>query len=239
MNNYFNNCLSGIDISEKGFCCLKKELISGFDLDLANDLLNLPCIRNTPESLNLIISVLKDGHDEDMFINALCNQMENITINIWEKYRQSFMDYLYEQRYIKRPHLLSLISALEKLYARHVPNVLEHIVMLYERLPFNNYDFSPHSEENVRIKCAKIAYNTTPYNMSQQLEEINCLKTQLKKSGNTQLLGIVFYYKALCLRDIIRYDKDTTYFMLKSKNKGYALADIYLDHLNVETSRKG
>ena len=29
MNNYFNNCLSGIDISEKGFCCTLVERSTG------------------------------------------------------------------------------------------------------------------------------------------------------------------------------------------------------------------
>ena len=133
---------------------------------------------------------------------------------------------------------LYLVHVIETLYAKNLINAWPLLFDMYRLIEPSNNDFSPNSEENVRIKCARIAYSTNNYNYKQKLEEINALKENLKISENRQLLGMVFYYKGLCLKDIRCYDKDITYFMQKSRDKGYRLAGIYLDyHFNFETSR--
>ena len=51
-------------------------------------------------------------------------------------------------------------------------------------------------------------------------------------SGNKNLLGIVLYYKGLCVRSDKNREKNTSYYMLNSRNRGYSLAAVYMNYHN-------
>jgi hypothetical protein len=120
-------------------------------------------------------------------------------------------------------------------------NALGLVYLIYQRIPMSNVEFNPDSEDNVRIKLAKIAYSTDNYNISENFATIQSIKYHLKTSGRKYLMGMLNYYKGLCLKLANwRNDyKDANYYILKSGNYGFGLADTYLKYAsnNFETSK--
>ena len=62
-------------------------------------------------------------------------------------------------------------------------------------MQINNYEFSPDSDENVRIRLAKLAYNTHQYNFNDIITNIKSIKKHLKITHRKYLLGMLNYYK--------------------------------------------
>ncbi|MDD6736411.1 MAG: hypothetical protein PUE13_08915 [Clostridiales bacterium] len=236
MLSNFKNCIEGINVKEKGFICLKQEFLTSGDLTLVADILSLSCLNNTHRT-KMLIELLKDGSINDFIVQKLCEYLEDISPVTWDEMKLTISDCICGIN--NRSWQLSLIQTLEILYAKNLPGTRPLLFELYRRIEPRDNDFSPNSEENIRIKCARIAYHVNQYNFVQRLGEINKLKNALKRSGNKQLMGMVFYYKALCVQNIECYGKDTSYYMRKSLDKGYRMAGVYLDyHYNVETSSK-
>ena len=137
--------------------------------------------------------------------------------------------------------MLLLANAVEIMYAKGF-DTFGLLNLIYQRVPLSDVCFNPYSEDNTRIKLAKIAYSTTKYNMNDNLEEFKCLKRNLKAAGYNHLLRILNYYKGVCLGSIfykIDY-KGADYYILKAKNNQFELAYIYLNYRgnNSETSKK-
>ena len=102
-------------------------------------------------------------------------------------------------------------------------------------------EFNPDSEENIRIQLAKLAYSTNKYNFNEKFNCINSIKKHIKKAERYYLLGMLYYYKGIFLNALgyKYYPEDTHYYMLKSRNRGFYLASVYLTYSvnNFETSK--
>ena len=134
-----------------------------------------------------------------------------------------------------------LANTIEVMYAKGF-NTYKLLNLIYQRLSLSDVEFNPDSDDNVRIKLAKIAYSTSKFNICDSLATIENVKHHLKVSEHKHLLGMLNYYKGLCL-EVASYSlefKDSKHYILKSRNKGFALASIYLNYRgnNVETSKK-
>lgn len=238
----FKNCLMGIEIDERCFNFLKDELSKKYDFALFNDMLTLPCMQfESRNKLLLLFALLEDGEINDGIIDMLCSLLANISEKLWHDFSER-LKMLIESKYLmlSRSQKLRLAHTVEVMSAKGYKNGFELSNLIYQRIPLSDGEFNPDSDDNVRIKLAKIAYSTCNYNFNEKLKEIDYIKHHLKNSGRKYLMGVVNYYKGLCLKaTAVKVDyKDNVYYIMKSKTKGFALADIYLDYRtnNFETS---
>jgi len=240
-----NNCLVGIkeEIDEKCFLYLKTELERNYSFDLVRDLLSLPCMQYR-HKLSVLYSLWEDNEVNDIIIGMLCQLLADIPGELWWSCQARLKD-LIEGNYaiLNRSQLLLLAHTIETMYARGYENTFQLLNIIYQRIALQDYEFNPDSDDNVRIKLAKIAYSTSIYNVQDKLDAISAVKYHLKNSGRKYLLGVLNYYKGLCLKIANRKIdyKDCTHYFLKSRNKGFVLAAVHLDYnpKNVETSRDG
>ena len=128
------------------------------------------------------------------------------------------------------------------MYAKGYEHSFDLANFIYQRISDSDKEFNPDSDDNVRIKLAKIAYSTGKYNFNEKIMAINTIKHHLQSCGRKYLMGIVNYYKGLCLKATgfdIDY-KDDIYYIRKSESRGFSLARIYLNYRtnNFETSSK-
>ncbi len=177
----------------------------------------------------------------DIVIAWLVGLLEDIPEEVLLSYEERITSYIqFNYQKLTRRQLLLLANAFEAMYAKGY-KVLDFLIMIYQRIPLNDGEFNPDSDENVRIKLAKIAYNTTGFNFHDSISAVKCLKHHLKKSDRKYLMGTLYYYKSLCLKAANwKGDyKDATYFMLKSKEREFKLAAVYLEHASntFETSK--
>ena len=240
----FKNCLMGIDIDEKCFKYLKGELSQEYDFALFNDMLALPCMQFEEKyKLQLLFALLEDGEINDAIIDALCSYLVNISARLWNDYSER-LELLIESKYLmlSRSQKLRLAHTIETMCAKRYQHSFDLANLIYQRITQSDKEFNPDSDDNVRIKLAKIAYSTGKYNFNEKIKAIDTIKHHLQSCGRKYLMGIVHYYKGLCLKATgfkIDY-KDDVYYIMKSKSRGFALASIYLDYRtnNLETSRK-
>ena len=129
--------------------------------------------------------------------------------------------------------MLSLAYTIELMNAKNYNGAYEIANLIYERIPIEN-DFIEFSEEDIRIRLAKLAYSTGRYNINEKINSIMTIKSTLKKADCHFLLGIVHYYIALCLAiSGCHYkDKSEKDYFKKSYNKGFPLSETYLQHHN-------
>lgn len=240
----FKNCLMGIEIDEKCFKYLKDELSQKYDFTLFNDLLSLPCMQfEENNKLLLLFALLEDGEINDTIIDALCSHLVSISAGLWNDYNKR-LEFLIVSKHLmlSRSQKLRLAHTIETMYAKGYEHSFDLSNLIYQRIPQSDKEFNPDSDENVRIKLAKIAYSTGKYNLYDNIHAINEVKHHLKGCGRKYLMGIVNYYKGLCLK-VTGYDidyKDDTYYIRKSVSRGFDLAIMYFNYRanNLETSRK-
>lgn len=240
----FNNCLLGIEINEKCFNYLKDALEQKYDFVLFNDLLSLPCMQfERKHKLRLLISLIEDGEINDSIIDLLCSNLVNISASEWKGYREILKSFIELNHLImSRNQKLHLAHTIEIMCAKGYYQAFDLANIIYQRISKSDKDFNPDSEENVRVRLAKIAYSTSKYNFNEKIAAINTIKHHLKSCGRKYLLGIVHYYKGLCLKIAgvkIGYNDDVHYIQ-KANLRGFALASMYLDYRanNLETSRE-
>lgn len=244
MNNV-TNWLKGNSIKEIGFLRIKEELEKNYSFELVRDIISLPCMQYSTElKLSLIIAHLEDKAVNDTIIGVLCQILSDIPIGLWRTYGENINTFI-EENYFLLTHsqLLLLAHTIEIMYAKRYENTWQLLNKIYQRITLHDYEFNPDSEDNVRIKLAKIAYSTSIYNIQDKLNSIGAMKHHLKTSGREYLLGMLNYYKGLCLKAAnckINF-KDGTYYMMKSENREFELASIYLNYNsnNFETSKEG
>lgn len=241
---HFKNCLIGIDIDERCFKYLKDELSQKYDFALFNDLLALPCMRfETKYKLLLLFALLEDGEINDTIVDTLCNLLTNISARLWDDLSER-VEMLAESKYLllSRSQKLRLAHTIELMYAKGYTHAFDLANLMYQRVPQFDEEFNPDSDDNVRIKLAKIAYSTGKYNFNEKIRAIAAIKDHLKSSGRKYLMGVVNYYKGLCLKvGGVKLDyKNDIYYIMKSKSRGFDLASTYLDYRsnNIETSSK-
>ena len=241
MNN-LKNWLNGIDIDEKCFSYLKGELQENYSFELIRDLLALPCMEHRSENkLLLLIALLEDKEVNDTIIDILCQLLSSISSELWQATKGQLTDIIMNNYHtFSRSQILLLANTIEFMYAKGYEDTFSLSKLIYQRIPLYDNGFNSDSDDNVRIKLAKIAYSTCKNNVYDMLASIEAIKSHLKSSGRKYMLGTINYYKGLCLgvcAHKIDY-KDANHYLLKSKNKGFALAGIYLSHraFNFETS---
>ena len=236
------NCLLGIEIEEKCFNYLKEELQKKYEFGLFNDLLSLPCMQYDVKSkLSLLLAVIEDGECNDAIAEKLCYQLANVSEQLWRNFKERLEMLIEPNNFtLNRNHLLKLANTLEIMYAKGYGEADYLTRLIYERIQQTDVEFNTDSDENVRIKLAKIAYSTTKYNFDEKIKAIDTVKYHLKSSGRKYLLGVLNYYKGMCLKTVgIKLDyKDDIYYIMKSKARGFDLATIYLNYSsnNIETS---
>lgn len=239
----FNNYLDEIKIEETCLKFLKTELKKEYSFDLVRDLFSLPCTEHeTRHKLVLILILLEEGEVNDTIISWLIQILLNITGDLWKEYKKRLKCYVEKQSYqLSRSQLMLLANTLEVMYAKGYKS-FKLLNLIYNRIPLSDAEFNPDSDDNVRIKLAKIAYSTTKYNINEKFRAVKALKHHLEKSDRGYLFGILNYYKGLCLRAAkCKNDyKDATYYIQMARNMGFELAGIYLDYkpINFETSRE-
>lgn len=235
--------LNGAEIKEIGFLKIKEELGRNYSFELVRDIMSLPCMQySTQLKLSLMIAHLEDKVVNDTVIGVLCQILSDIPIELWRKYRESLNKFI-EENYslLSRSQLLLLAHTIEVMYARGYENTFQLLSLIYQRIALHDYEFNPDSDDNVRIKLAKIAYSASVYNIQDKLDAISAIKYHIKASGRKYLLGVLNYYKGLCLKVAnhkIGY-KDCEFYMLKARQRGFELAYIYQDYSlnNLETSK--
>ena len=238
----FKNCLLGIAIDEKCFEYLKNELKKEYNFTLLNDLLSLPCMQfEVKHKLLLLFALLEDNEINDTIIDTLCSLLINISARMWNDLSER-VEMLVESKYLllSRSQKLRLAHTIEVMNAKGYAHTFDLANLIYQRLSQSDIDFNPDSDDNVRIKLAKIAYSTGKYNFNEKTRAITTIKHHLKRSGRKYLMGVVNYYKGICLKATgVKIDyKDDIYYMMKSKSRGFDLASIYLEYRsnNLETS---
>ena len=238
----FKNCLMGIDIDEKCFNHLKNELSENYDFALLNDLLALPCMRfKIKHKLLLLFSLLEADEVNDTIIDTLCNLLINVPARLWDDFSER-TEMLIESKHLllSRSQKLRLAHTIEVMYAKGYTHTFDLANLIYQSLSQSDNEFNLDSDENVRIRLAKIAYSTGKYNFNEKTRAITTIKHHLKRSGRKYLMGVVNYYKGICLKATgVKIDyKDDIYYMMKSKSRGFDLASIYLEYRsnNLETS---
>ena len=238
----FINYLDEITIEETCLKFLKNELKNEYSFDLVRDMFSLPCMEHeTRHKLVLILILLDEGEVNDIIISWLIQILLNITDDLWREYKKRLKHYLEKQAYhLSRSQLMLLANTLEIMYAKGYKS-FKLLNLIYHRIPLSDAEFNPDSDDNVRIKLAKIAYSTTKYNINERFGSVKALKHHLKKSGREYLLGMLNYYKGVCLRaaECKNNYKDSTYYIQIARNLGFELAGIYLDYkaINFETSK--
>lgn len=244
MNNInLKNCLMGIDIEDECFSFLKGKLQKEYSFILFNDMLSLTCMRhNTKQRMSLILSVLEDKKTDDGLVGLFCELLSGISGELWDEFKNRLKTFIEDDYYLlQQTQLLLLANTIEVMYAKGYNNAFELANVIYRRIPLNNYEFNPDSDENIRIKLAKLAYSTHQYNFNDIITDIKSIKKHLKITHRKYLLGMLNYYKGLCLgaaNETYNYN-NANYYIAKAKDKGFALAPIYLHYnsKNFETSR--
>lgn len=242
MNN-FKNYLAQIEIEEKCFEYLKSELIAHYSFRLVEDLFSLPCLRYEPKhKLVMILSLLEDKEINDTIIHTLTQLLVNIHGQLWAEYESRITNIIESNYHIfSRRQLLLLANTIEIMYAKGY-DTLKLANIVYEKIPLSDVEFNPDSDENTRIKLAKIAYKASIYNLNDCLYSIDELKHHLKITGRKHLLGMINYYKGICLKitnSVIGYN-NATHYITKAKNRSFDLASTYFNYRgnNFETSNK-
>ena len=235
MNKKLKNFLEGIEIEDICFNFLKEELEQGYSEEHIRNMLALPCIEHKPEiKLSLVFAVLEDEHFNDFFLQQLCMLLKNLPIAIWENVQSRLIDLVEIKYYLfSRAQMLSLAYTIELMNAKNYKGAYKIANLIYERIPIEN-DFIEFSEEDIRIRLAKLAYSTGRHNINEKINSIMTIKLTLKKAQCQFLLGIVHYYTALCLAiSGCCYNENTEkdYFE-KSYNKGFPLSETYLQYHN-------
>ncbi len=238
----FKNCLLGIEINEQCFNYLKEELQNNYSHSLMNDLFALPCMKyETKHKLSLLFSLFEENEINDSFIDMLCDLLSNISEELWQAYTEQLQSFI-EEKYISlsRHQLLLLANTIEIMYAKGYAYTFKLANLIYQRISLHNNEFNSYSDENVRIKLAKIAYSANKYNINEKLSDIQTIKKQIENADRKYLLGAVNYYKGLSLEAASYIDdyNDASHYIWKSKSKEFKLADIYLCYrqINSETS---
>ena len=236
MNKKLKNFLEGIEIEDICFNFLKEELEQGYSEEHIRNMLALPCIEHKPEiKLSLVFAVLEDEHFNDFFLQQLCMLLKNLPIAIWENVQSRLIDLVEIKYYLfSRAQMLSLAYTIELMNAKNYKGAYKIANLIYERIPIEN-DFIEFSEEDIRIRLAKLAYSTGRHNINEKINSIMTIKLTLKKAQCQFLLGIVHYYTALCLAiSGCCYNENTEkdYFE-KSYNKGFPLSETYLQYHNL------
>lgn len=173
----------------------------------------------------------------DWLTQLLCN----ISRELWDEYKGRLRAYIEEQYHqLSRNQMMLLANTIEIMYTKGY-DAINLLKLITQRIPLSNVEFDPDSADNVRIKLAKVAYATNQYNFYEKFAAVQALKYHLKTSGRKYLLGMLNYYKGLCLKMAgVSIDcKDASYYILKSKNRGFGLADTYFSYMliNFETSK--
>lgn len=240
----FSEALLGLEIGEKGFECLKKELQKKYDFDLAVDLLSLPCLRFEPKyRLSVLMALLEDEVVNDTVVGMLCDLLGDISGELWAFCRERLSAFVEEKYFrLSRSQLLMLAHTVEVMYAKGYGDTFDMCKSVYEKIQLRDSEFNPDSDDNVRIRLAKLAYSTNRYNFNEKFLAIESVERHMKASKRKYLLGVVKYYKALCLDSVGFSDEygDADYYMMSSRMKGFALARIFLEYgrKNPETSRE-
>ena len=243
MMTNLKNCLIGINIEDDSFSFFKEKLQKEYSFISFNDMLSLTCMQhNTKQKILLLLSVLEDQDIDDKLVGLFCKVFGSISGELWDECKNRLKSFIEEHYYLlQHNQLLSLANTIEVMSAKRYHNAFELANVIYQRIPLNNYEFNPDSDENVRIRLAKLAYSTHQYNFNEIISEIENIKKHLKITHRKYLLGMLNYYKGLCLgavNETLNY-KNANDFIAKSNDKGFALASIYLCYssLNFETSR--
>ena len=243
MMNNLRNCLDNHEIDEPCFNYLKSQILSEYSLGLVLDLISLPCVRyDLKLKLSLMFSLIEDKQVNDSIINHLCEFLGQTSNEEWLDYKERVV-YIVNNCYslITRTQFLKLAHALEIMHAKGYENITRLLYMIYDRISTNNCEFNPDSDENVRIRLAKLAYGASKYNVIETLEAIKGLKRHIENSCRKYLLGTLNYYKGISL-GVSGYKvgyKDSWYYVQKASNKDFFLARTYLKYRysNFETSK--
>ncbi|MBQ4516614.1 MAG: hypothetical protein II978_07480 [Clostridia bacterium] len=240
----FKSCLQGIDVNEKCAKFLKGELSKKFDKELLYDFLSLPVIKHMhKERITILINLIRDGVYDYDIISSLCDELEDVSNYLWLDIVNMIDEIIHEIFYkFDRRAQLKLAYTLEVLYAKGFSNIGIMLQKLFEIINFSNLEFSPDSEENVHIRLAKVAYSCNAYNYPQKVKCLKSIKEHLKMSKNKHLMGMLNYYKGISYKCAhLSYDgKNDEYYILKSRNRGFELAKIYFEYINIhiEKSKK-
>lgn len=243
MMKNFKNYIQEIDIQEECFRFLQTELHNNYSFCFVKDLFSLPCMQyETRHKLAMILALLADREVNDTIIHWLTQILRNISDELWRDYEDCLSVYIEKDYHmLSRSQLLMLANTIEVMYAKGY-KVLGLLNLIYQRIPLCDVEFNPDGEDNIRIKLAKVAYSTSRFNINDNLQLINCLKEHLKKTGRKYLLGMLNYYKGLCLEAAAyKLDyKDASYYIIKSRNKEFGLACVYLNYRgnHFETSKE-
>ena len=244
MNN-FKNALLGITLDEKCFLYLKEELLKDYSFGLVLDMLSLPCMKfETQHTLSLLFALLEDNEVNDTIVSMLCQHLADVTAERWPGCRERLGTLIEGHHLIfNRSQLMLLAHTLETMYAKVYEGTFRLLHLTYQRIPLSDVEFNPDSDDNMRIRLAKIAYSTTRYNVIEKLDVVDSIKRHLKASDRKHLLGMLNYYKGICLEAADAKDefKDSVHYICKARNRGFELANIYLNYryINLETSKNG
>ena len=210
----------------------------GYENEIFMNMMSLPWFqRNYMEKISLIQSLFDDGIVNIGLIKELCNAMVSADADKWHDVYEAVSRIVEKSDLFSRDMKMLLAHYLEIMYAKGMSDCGNLAERLYGKIGVEGYVYDEYREDVVRVKLARIAYSCNAFNGREMLGKLCEIKRRLKRSGNTQCLGMVHYYKAVCMQrgEVKPCDyKDAAYHMRKSSQKGFALAEVFIRYNRLE-----
>lgn len=225
----FKNILEGIRKNDEVFYYIKEKISEEFSVKLFKNLISLPAIKDSyEEKFKLVLNVLKCGLENDEVISELCEMLITIQPYLWKKYKKELLKEIIELNFFNynRKNQLKLFDTMETMYAKGYSGSLKIIQFILDYIRIDDSEIFSYNEETLRLKLAKKAYFANECNGDEKLEEINDIKNYLKKSEHYHYLGMLYYYKAICVSKMLQiYQKHSPgFYMDKAKERKFKLA---------------
>ena len=230
-----SNVLAGINFKSVALDALKADLSINIKEKSIKELLALPDLQyRFVDRLSLLISALDDGFISDYYVSELCsNLLTEPTKSINAEIADKLNDIIINRSCGFSNHqLLMVANTFEVLYACGFELLRDVILTTYRAVALQNTEFNPLSNENVRIRMSRIAYNCNEYNCRESISKLDSIAFEIKASGVKGLKGVINYYFGLCKRYSNGYDSqdETRMHIFKSNEYAFPLAKSYLEH---------
>lgn len=246
--SYIKNVLSRDSRLEavEAFHLLKGAAMENPTSDLILSLLALPSMVAQEEfKISILIAAVQDGMVTDGIIESLCKMISGLSPGIWSEKVDDIKAFISGSEFLKftRRQKLLLAHTFEVLFAKGFDDSRELAMKAYCQISPQNVEFAPYSDENVRIRLARLAYGCHMNNWQEVLGEIFRFKKTIKKAHYGHLKGMVSYYIGIALANSVKEidKKDAGYYIAGANCKRFPLAAIYLSYhpQKVETSILG
>lgn len=241
-NSSLKNVLENINLSGIMFNAGKDNLSKEYCKETTDNMLNLlKSYGLHEECIRMIIALIKDERAEDEHICFLSNILDkHLPYSKWGELQEIMLG-IPDTTYLlfNKNCLLKIAAVLEEQYARGITCHKALLGKLYNIICSDNYILGFISPNEVRLKCAKKAYNCNEYNVEGCIKKIKKLIKKLHKNNEDNLEYIAEYYLGLCILERASGTIDAQQYINNSAKDGFNLAKKFIKHCRIhfETSK--